>query len=116
MSKLSPSAPAAPSRRQVKVGKVISDKMQKTIVVAVESFKRHEIYKKSYRVTKHFKAHDEDNSARIGDRVRIEECRPLSKDKHWRLIEIMKRADQGPSVAEVSVADVNLDEEDEEVE
>ena len=116
MSKISPTAPAAPSRRQVKVGKVISDKMQKTIVVAVESFKKHEVYKKSYRVTKHFKAHDEENSARIGDRVRIEECRPLSKDKRWRLVEIILRADQGPSVAEVSVSDVNLDEEEEEAE
>ena len=81
-------------RRQQKVGRVTSDKMQKTIVVAVESLKRHPIYKRSYKYTTKFKAHDEHNDARIGDIVRIEETRPLSKDKRWRLVEILKRAVQ----------------------
>ncbi len=89
------SAPPEQSRgRQQKVGRVTSDKMQKTIVVAVESLKRHPIYKRTYKYTKKFKAHDEHNDARIGDTVRIEETRPLSKEKRWRLMEILKRAEQ----------------------
>jgi small subunit ribosomal protein S17 len=99
-------APATQARRQVKVGRVISDKMQKTIVVAVESFKRHPIYKKNYRWTKHYKAHDEENRAHIGDMVRIEESRPLSKEKRWMLIEIVARADGAPAVSDVATADV----------
>jgi small subunit ribosomal protein S17 len=91
-------------RRQQKVGRVMSDKMQKTIVVAVESIKRHPIYKRTYKETHRFKAHDEDNSARIGDIVRIEETRPLSKEKHWRLVEILTRAAQTMPVAEVEAA------------
>jgi small subunit ribosomal protein S17 len=91
-------------RRQQKVGRVLSDKMQKTIVVAVESTKRHPIYKRTYKETKHFKAHDERNSARIGDVVRIEETRPLSKEKRWRLVEILNRAAQTMPVAEVEAA------------
>ena len=87
--------PAKPQgRRQQKIGRVTSDKMQKTIVVAVEELKRHPIYKRSYKYTQKFKAHDERNDARIGDIVRIEETRPLSKEKHWRLVEIVKRAVQ----------------------
>ena len=76
--------------------------MQKTIVVAVESLKRHPIYKRTYKYTNKFKAHDEHNAARIGDMVRIEETRPLSKEKHWRLVEILKRAEQtvAPDVVE----------------
>jgi small subunit ribosomal protein S17 len=81
-------------RRQQKIGRVTSDKMQKTIVVAVEELKRHRIYKRTYKHTTKFKAHDEHNEARIGDTVRIEETRPLSKEKHWRLVEIVKRAVQ----------------------
>ncbi len=97
----------APARhRQVKVGRVVSDKMQKTIVVAVESFKKHPLYKKSYRWTTRFKAHDEENAARIGDMVRIEETRPLSREKHWRLLEILTRGNQAPAVDEVASADV----------
>jgi small subunit ribosomal protein S17 len=87
--------------RQQKVGRVSSDKMQKTIVVTVESVKRDRIYKRTYKFTTKFKAHDEQNSARIGDIVRIEETRPLSKDKHWRLVEIIQRAVQVKPVAEV---------------
>ncbi len=76
--------------------------MQKTIVVAVESLKRHPIYKRTYKSTNRFKAHDEHDTARIGDTVRIEETRPLSKEKRWRLIEIIKRAEQtvAPEVIE----------------
>jgi small subunit ribosomal protein S17 len=81
-------------RRQQKLGKVVSDKMQKTIVVAVESLKRDRIYKRTYKYTNKFKAHDEHNSARIGDVVRIEETRPLSKEKRWRLVDIVQRAVQ----------------------
>ena len=88
-------------RRQQKTGRVVSDKMQKTIVVAVETLKRHRLYKRTYKSTMKFKAHDEHNDARIGDIVRIEETRPLSKDKRWRLVEITKRAVQAPSVAQV---------------
>ena len=88
-------------RRQVKQGRVVSDKMQKTIVVAVESLKRHPIYTRTYKYTTKFKAHDELNEARIGDMVRIEETRPLSKDKHWRLVEILKQAVQTPAVEQV---------------
>lgn len=78
-------------RHQQKEGVVISNKMDKTIVVAVVSLKRHRIYKRTYKWTKHFYAHDAENSCQIGDQVRIEETRPLSKLKRWRLIEIVKR-------------------------
>ena len=87
--------------RQQKIGRVTSDKMQKTIVVSVESLKRDRIYKRTYKFTTKFKAHDEENTARIGDVVRIEETRPLSRDKHWRLIEVLQRAVQVKPVAEV---------------
>lgn len=91
-------------RRQQKIGRVMSDKMQKTIVVAVETLKPHPIYKRTRRQTTRFKAHDEENSARIGDIVRIEETRPLSKEKRWRLVEILTRAAQTMPVAEVEAA------------
>jgi small subunit ribosomal protein S17 len=78
-------------RHTQKEGVVISNKMNKTIVVAVVSLKRHRIYKRTYKQTKHFYAHDENNTCQIGDLVRIEETRPLSKLKRWRLIEIVKR-------------------------
>ena len=94
-TKTTPDAPVkAKSSRQQKVGRVTSDRMQKTIVVAVETLKRHPLYRRTYRQTVKFKAHDEKNDARIGDIVRIEETRPLSKEKRWRLVEIMKRAEQ----------------------
>ena len=99
-----PPTQQGPKRRQQKVGRVMSDKMQKTIVVAVESIKRHPIYKRTYKETTRFKAHDETNSARIGDVVRIEETRPLSKEKRWRLVEIITRAAQTMPVAEVEAA------------
>src|SRR5213082_971419 len=78
-------------RHPRKVGVVVSNKMNKTIVVAVESLKKHRIYKRTYKQTKRFYAHDEENTCQIGDLVRIEETRPLSKLKRWRLVEIMKR-------------------------
>jgi small subunit ribosomal protein S17 len=79
------------ARRQQKVGRVISNKMDKTIVVLVESLKMHRIYKRRYKQTKHFYAHDEENTCEIGDMVRIEESRPMSKLKRWRLVEIVRR-------------------------
>lgn len=78
--------------RKVRVGKVVSDKMDKTIVVAVEDYVKHRIYGKTIRRTVKFKAHDELNEAKIGDTVRIMETRPLSKDKRWRLVEIVEKA------------------------
>ena len=78
--------------RKVKIGKVVSDKMDKTIVVAVEDSIRHPLYKKIVKRTQRFKAHDENNECGIGDRVKIMETRPLSKDKNWRLVSIIERA------------------------
>src|SRR5579883_2499153 len=102
-----PASASGPGRRQQKVGRVVSNKMQKTIVVAVESLKKHRIYKKTYKVTRKFKAHDEENVANIGDIVRIEETRPLSKEKRWRLVEILTASAQTPPVEEVAAADVD---------
>ena len=78
--------------RKTRVGFVVSDKMDKTIVVAVEESRRHALYGKSEKITKKFKAHDENNECRIGDRVEIMETRPLSKDKRWRLVRIVEKA------------------------
>jgi small subunit ribosomal protein S17 len=78
--------------RKVQVGKVVSNKMEKTIVVAIETYKNHELYHKRIKVTKKFKAHDENNDAKIGDVVKIMETRPISKDKRWRLVEIVEAA------------------------
>jgi small subunit ribosomal protein S17 len=77
-------------RRQQKVGRVVSNKMDKTIVVVVESLKKHRIYKRTYKQTKRFHAHDERNVCQVGDLVRIEESRPLSRLKRWRLVEVVK--------------------------
>jgi small subunit ribosomal protein S17 len=79
-------------RRKVRVGYVTSDKMDKTIAVTVEEFIRHPLYGKRVKRTKKFKAHDEENTCGIGDKVRIMETRPLSKDKRWRLIEVLEKA------------------------
>ena len=84
--------PAAGARRNEKVGEVVSTKMQKTIVVAVEMRKAHPKYLKIMRTTKKFYAHDEQSSARLGDVVRIRESRPLSKLKRWSLEEIVRRS------------------------
>lgn len=78
--------------RKVQIGKVVSDKMDKTIVVAVETYKNHDLYHKRIKYTKKFKAHDENNTAKIGDIVKIAETRPLSKDKRWRLVEVVEEA------------------------
>ena len=94
--------------RQQKIGRVTSDKMQKTIVVSVESLKRDRIYKRTYKQTKRFQAHDEENTCQIGDVVRIEETRPLSKMKHWRLVEILKRG-SGIVPVEVVLAEADPD-------
>ncbi len=80
------------NERKTRVGKVVSDKMQKTIVVAIEEIVQHKLYKKSVKRTVKFKAHDEKEEAHIGDRVLIMETRPLSKEKHWRLVEIVEKA------------------------
>ena len=78
-------------RRKVRIGRVVSNKMDKTIVVAVEDFVRHELYNKPVKRTKKFKAHNENNECRIGDRVKIMETRPLSKDKRFRLVEVVEK-------------------------
>jgi len=80
--------------RKVLTGKVVSDKMDKTVVVAVETLVRHPLYQRIIRRTKKFKAHDEQNSCRVGDKVKMMETRPLSKEKRWRIIEILERAEQ----------------------
>lgn len=77
--------------RKIRTGTVVSDKMDKTVVVAVETFKRHKLYGRTIRSTKKFKAHDENNECRVGDKVRIAETRPLSKDKRWRVTDILER-------------------------
>ena len=77
--------------RKTKVGRVVSDKMDKTIVVSVERLTRHPLYKRVIRATSKFAAHDELNAARIGDTVLIEESRPLSRTKRWRLVEVISR-------------------------
>jgi small subunit ribosomal protein S17 len=82
-----------PSQIRTKTGQVVSDKMEKTIVVAVETLVQHPLYKKRMRRTRKFKAHDETNEAQVGDIVRIAETRPISKEKTWRLQEIIRKAD-----------------------
>ena len=77
--------------RKVRTGVVVSDKMDKTVVVSVERLRRHPVYKRVIRLSTKFKAHDADNAARIGDTVRIEESRPLSAEKRWRVVEVVSR-------------------------
>jgi small subunit ribosomal protein S17 len=88
--------------RKEKIGRVVSDKMDKTIVVSVERLSRHPLYKRVIRLTTKFKAHDERNEARIGDTVRIVESRPLSATKRWRMVEIVQRGSEGAGEAVVS--------------
>lgn len=78
--------------RKVRIGTVASDKMDKTIVVTVEDSVKHPLYKKIVKRTQRLKAHDENNECRVGDRVKVMETRPLSKDKRWRLVEIVEKA------------------------
>lgn len=84
----------AEGRRQYKVGRVVSDKMNKTVVVAVDYLKPHPLYRKIIRKTSKFYAHDEANTCHVGDVVRIGETRPLSKTKRWEVIEIIKRGEE----------------------
>lgn len=80
------------STRKVRVGRVVSDKMDKTAVVSVERTTRHPLYGKTIRVSKKYKVHDPENACSIGDKVRIMETRPLSKEKRWRLVEIIEKS------------------------
>jgi small subunit ribosomal protein S17 len=84
-------APGVQGKRKTKIGRVVSDKMDKTIVVSVERLTRHPLYKRVVRASSKFAAHDELNSAHVGDTVRIEESRPLSRTKRWRLLEVISR-------------------------
>ena len=82
----------ARTMRKTAVGRVVSDKMDKTVVVAIQDSVKHPIYDKVIKRTVRYKAHDEKNECGVGDRVRIMETRPLSKDKRWRLVEIIEKA------------------------
>ncbi len=96
------SSTATRAQRKTKIGRVVSDKMDKTIVVSVERHARHPLYRRVIRVTKRFKAHDEANEARVGDTVLIEESRPLSATKRWRLAEVISRAgEEAAAIGEV---------------
>jgi len=92
------------TKRKTKVGRVVSDKMDKTIVVSVERLARHPLYKRVIRLTTKFKAHDELNDAHTGDTVMIEESRPLSATKRWRLIEVVARAGTTNKVVSATAA------------
>jgi len=78
--------------RKVMIGTVVSDKMDKTVVVAVETSVSHKVYQKTVKRTYKLKAHDEENACKVGDRVKVMETRPLSKDKRWRVVEIVEKA------------------------
>ena len=80
------------NRRKSKVGIVVSDKMDKTVTVAIEDFVRHPLYGKAVKRTKKLKVHDENNECNVGDKIRIMETRPLSKDKRWRLVGVVEKA------------------------
>jgi small subunit ribosomal protein S17 len=92
-------------KRKTKVGRVVSDRMDKTIVVSVERLARHPLYKRVIRLSTKFKAHDEENEARIGDTVLIEESRPLSATKRWRLVSVVAHAGDHGLPGEAVVAD-----------
>src|SRR5215212_6304342 len=95
------STAAVQGKRKTKVGRVVSDKMDKTIVVSVERLTRHRLYKRVIRLTTKFKAHDEANDAHVGDTVEIEESRPLSATKRWRLIRVVQRAGEHGNPSDV---------------
>jgi small subunit ribosomal protein S17 len=80
------------NQRKVYVGRVVSDKMDKTVTVLVETYKKHPLYNKRVKYSKKFKAHDENNTAKVNDMVKIMETRPLSKDKRFRLVEVVEVA------------------------
>jgi len=98
--------------KKIKVGRVVSNKMDKTVVVAVESYRHHPVYKKTVRTTKRYKAHDEKNTCGIGDTVSLVETRPLSREKRWRVIEIMNRAE----LVEIRPEEIDIKAEEPEVE
>ncbi len=100
---------AVQGKRKTKVGRVVSDKMDKTIVVSVERMTRHPLYKRVIRLTNKFKAHDEANEACVGDTVLIEESRPLSATKRWRLVSVISRAGEDIATSPV-VDDESVDE------
>ena len=89
--------------RKIRTGTVISDKMDKTVVVLVESLRRHPLYKKVVKHTSKFKAHDGENTCKIGDVVKIVETRPMSRDKRWRVVEIVRRKE----VAEIKPTEID---------
>ncbi|MBA2701062.1 MAG: 30S ribosomal protein S17 [Chloroflexi bacterium] len=97
--------PKVQGKRKSKVGRVVSDRMDKTIVVSVERLARHRLYKRVIRLSTKFKAHDETNDARIGDTVVIEEARPLSATKRWRLVSVVQRAGEHGLPGEAVVAE-----------
>ncbi|MCK4387444.1 MAG: 30S ribosomal protein S17 [Dehalococcoidia bacterium] len=92
-------------KRKVRIGYVVSDKMDKTVVVAVEALRQHPLYKKAIKHSKKYKAHDENNACRIGDKVKILETRPLSKDKRWRVAGVISRRES----TEAELADMEND-------
>jgi small subunit ribosomal protein S17 len=96
-------ASAGQGKRQEKVGVVTSNKMQKTVVITVERQVTHRLYKRVVRRSKNFLAHDEKNECRVGDTVRIQETRPLSSRKRWRVVEIVAKATQAAPLPEVEV-------------
>ena len=98
------------SKRKAKVGRVVSDKMDKTIVVAVERLARHRLYKRVIRLTTKFKAHDELNEAKVGDTVLIEESRPLSATKRWRLVEVISRSGEAQASTELVTEEADTSE------
>ena len=89
----------ATGRRKQRKGTVVSDKMDKSVVVAVMRVRRHPLYKKTVRSTKKYLAHSPQNDVNVGDRVLIEETRPISKQKHWRVVEVLERGEQVPQVS-----------------
>jgi small subunit ribosomal protein S17 len=95
--------PQVQNKRKTKVGRVVSDKMDKTIVVSIERLARHPLYKRVIRLTTKFKAHDELNDAHTGDTVIIEESRPLSATKRWRLIKVVQRAGEHGNPADIAI-------------
>src|SRR5512140_2322938 len=102
--------PNVQGKRKTKTGRVVSDRMDKTIVVSVERLARHPLYKRGIRLTTKFQAHDEANDARIGDTVLIEESRPLSATKRWRLVSVMARAGDHALPGEVVAEEIETTE------
>lgn len=94
-------------KRKVKVGQVVSDRMDKTVVVMVETLRHDPLYKKTVRHSKKYKVHDGDNECKIGDKVSIMETRPLSKEKRWRVVEIISRKEMAESKPELNDSDLH---------